>query len=110
MKLKVINRDPEQFTRERSQDLRKVHKNLDPTLHPFEKAVEYTRCSCSTAEHRRAQQDHLSHCGTAALSLVGQEQTWQLVFKPSQIANRQRLAWLPVPAHRACFLCGLKTC
>lgn len=73
MKLKVINRDPEQFTRERSQDLRKVHKNLDPALHPFEKAVEYTRCGCSTAEHRRAQQDHLSHCGTAALSLVGQE-------------------------------------
>ena len=43
MKVKVINRSEEEYTRERSQDLRKVHKNLDPTLHPFEKAVEYTR-------------------------------------------------------------------
>ena len=43
MKVKVINRSEEDYTRERSQDLRKVHKNLDPKLHPFEKAVEYTR-------------------------------------------------------------------
>ena len=43
MKVKVINRSEEDYTRERSQDLRKVHKNLDPSLHPFEKAVEYTR-------------------------------------------------------------------
>ncbi len=43
MKVKVINRNEEEYTRERSQDLRKVHKNLDPNLHPFEKAVEYTR-------------------------------------------------------------------
>ena len=60
MKLKVINRDPEQCTRERSQDLRRVHKNLDPALHPFEKAVEYTRCD---VQHCRAQH------GTVPLSL-----------------------------------------
>lgn len=43
MKIKAINRSEEDYTRERSQDVRKVHRNLNPALHPFEKAVEYTR-------------------------------------------------------------------
>jgi hypothetical protein len=43
MKVKVINRSEEAHTRERSQDVVKVHRNLDPVLHPMEKAVEYTR-------------------------------------------------------------------
>ena len=43
MKVKAINRSEEACTRERAQDVRKVHRNLDPELHPFEKAVEYTR-------------------------------------------------------------------
>ncbi|EIE25085.1 WD40 repeat-like protein [Coccomyxa subellipsoidea C-169] len=43
MKIKTINRSASECTRERSQDVQKVHKNLDPALHPFEKAVEYTR-------------------------------------------------------------------
>lgn len=43
MKVKTINRSEEAFTRERAQDVAKVHHNLDPALHPFEKAVEYTR-------------------------------------------------------------------
>jgi WD repeat and SOF domain-containing protein 1 len=43
MKVKTINRSEEAFTRERAQDVQKVHHNLDPALHPFEKAVEYTR-------------------------------------------------------------------
>ncbi|KAK9798589.1 hypothetical protein WJX73_005000 [Symbiochloris irregularis] len=43
VKVKAINRSETECTRERSQDLRKVHKNLDPALHPFERAVEYTR-------------------------------------------------------------------
>ena len=43
MKIKCINRSEEAFTRERTQDLQKVHRNLDPALHPFEKATEYTR-------------------------------------------------------------------
>lgn len=43
MKVKTINRSEEQQTRERAQDVQKVHRNLDPALHPFEKAKEYTR-------------------------------------------------------------------
>lgn len=43
MKIKAINRNEEAFTKERAQDVQKVHRNLDPTLHPFEKAKEYTR-------------------------------------------------------------------
>ncbi|KAL2650837.1 hypothetical protein R1flu_018965 [Riccia fluitans] len=43
MKVKVIARSEEEFTRERRQDLQKVFRNLDPKLHQQEKAVEYTR-------------------------------------------------------------------
>ncbi len=43
MKVKIISHDPEQFTRSRSNDLYKITRNYDPTLHPFEKAREYTR-------------------------------------------------------------------
>uniref|UniRef100_A0A1D1Y1F6 DDB1- and CUL4-associated factor 13 n=1 Tax=Anthurium amnicola TaxID=1678845 RepID=A0A1D1Y1F6_9ARAE len=43
MKVKVISRSTEEFTRERSQDLQRVFRNYDPALRPQEKAVEYTR-------------------------------------------------------------------
>lgn len=41
--MKLINRQEQDYTRERSQDVQKVQRNLDPILHPFEKAKEYTR-------------------------------------------------------------------
>lgn len=41
--MKVINRDEEAFTKERTQDLKKVHRNYDPNLHQFERAHEYGR-------------------------------------------------------------------
>ncbi|AES59575.1 putative transcription factor WD40-like family [Medicago truncatula] len=43
MKIKVISRSTEEFTRERSQDLQRVFRNYDPILRPQEKAVEYVR-------------------------------------------------------------------
>ncbi|WCJ30839.1 DDB1- and CUL4-associated factor 13 [Euphorbia peplus] len=43
MKVKVISRSDEDFTRERSQDLQRVFHNYDPSLRPQEKAVEYVR-------------------------------------------------------------------
>ncbi|KAJ7552676.1 hypothetical protein O6H91_06G118500 [Diphasiastrum complanatum] len=43
MKVKVISRSEDDFTRERRQDLQKVFRNLDPSLHPQEKAHEYVR-------------------------------------------------------------------
>jgi WD repeat and SOF domain-containing protein 1 len=43
MKVKLINRNEEEYTRERTQDLKKVHRNYDPTLHQFQKAHEYGR-------------------------------------------------------------------
>ena len=43
MKLKTISRAEEDYTRERSSDLTKVHRNLDPALHPLQRATEYTR-------------------------------------------------------------------
>jgi hypothetical protein len=58
MRVKTINRSEEEFVRERSQDLRKVHKNLDPALHPFEKAVEYKRAVTA------AKLDRWPHCFT----------------------------------------------
>ena len=35
MKVKTINRNEQDYTRERSQDLKKVHRNYDPSLHQF---------------------------------------------------------------------------
>ncbi|KAG1678209.1 hypothetical protein FOA52_016146 [Chlamydomonas sp. UWO 241] len=43
MKVKIVNRNEEDFTKERKQDLKKVHRNYDPNLHQFERAHEYTR-------------------------------------------------------------------
>ena len=43
LSVSVINRTEEEFTRERAQDHVKVFKNADPSLHPFQKAREYTR-------------------------------------------------------------------
>lgn len=39
MKVKTINRNEEEYTRERSQDLKKVHRNYDPSLHQFQVRV-----------------------------------------------------------------------
>ncbi|CAH9079817.1 unnamed protein product [Cuscuta europaea] len=43
MKVKVISRSTDDFTRERSQDLQRVFRNFDPSLRPQEKATEYVR-------------------------------------------------------------------
>ncbi|KAL3848821.1 hypothetical protein ACJIZ3_010703 [Penstemon smallii] len=43
MKVKVISRSTDEFTRERSQDLQRVFRNYDPNLRSQEKAVEYVR-------------------------------------------------------------------
>lgn len=44
MKVKVINRVEQRETGfERKGDLKQVRRNLNPELHPFERAVEYTR-------------------------------------------------------------------
>ena len=39
----MINRDERQHTRQRAEDVQPVQRNLDPQLHPFDKAKEYTR-------------------------------------------------------------------
>lgn len=43
MKVKTISRVERDFTAEVSTDKTKVFRNLDPALHPFERAREYTR-------------------------------------------------------------------
>ncbi|KAJ3073439.1 rRNA-processing protein sof1, partial [Quaeritorhiza haematococci] len=43
MKIKTISRSEEEYTRERKNDIYKTQRNLDPALHPFERAREYTR-------------------------------------------------------------------
>ncbi|KAK1302421.1 hypothetical protein QJS10_CPB12g00982 [Acorus calamus] len=43
MKVKVISRSTEEFTRERSQDLQRVFRSFDPSLRAQEKATEYVR-------------------------------------------------------------------
>ena len=48
MKVKVLSRVEEDFTRERKGDVVKVFRNPDPVLHPFERAREYTRALNAT--------------------------------------------------------------
>ena len=43
MKVKALARSQASVTRECSGDLRKEHRNLDPTHHPMQRAREYTR-------------------------------------------------------------------
>ncbi|KAF9976762.1 rRNA-processing protein sof1 [Actinomortierella ambigua] len=52
MKVKVLSRSADDYTRARSSDIHKVQRNLDPTLHPFEKAREYTRALRATKMER----------------------------------------------------------
>uniref|UniRef100_A0A0D6R4A4 DDB1- and CUL4-associated factor 13 n=1 Tax=Araucaria cunninghamii TaxID=56994 RepID=A0A0D6R4A4_ARACU len=48
MKVKVISRSTDEFTRERSQDLQRVFRNYDPTLHTQATAQEYVRALNAT--------------------------------------------------------------
>lgn len=43
MKVKVLSRNPADYIRENKSDIHKLHRNLDPSLHPFEGPREYTR-------------------------------------------------------------------
>ncbi|KAI0235565.1 Protein sof1 [Massospora cicadina] len=52
MKVKAITRSDDTYQRERKSDAHKVQRNLDPTLHPFERAREYTRALNATKLER----------------------------------------------------------
>lgn len=43
MKVKVISRKPEDYVRGSTKEIHRQPRNLDPSLHPFEAAREYTR-------------------------------------------------------------------
>lgn len=43
MKVKVLSRNPADYIRESKSDIHKLHRNLDPSLHPLEAPREYTR-------------------------------------------------------------------
>lgn len=43
MKVKVLSRNPADYIRERRTDIHKIHRNFDPSLHPYEAPREYTR-------------------------------------------------------------------
>ncbi|KAI8867409.1 WD repeats and SOF1 domain containing-like protein [Ramicandelaber brevisporus] len=43
MKVKALSRSADDVIRARPTELHRVHRNLDPALHPFERAKEYTR-------------------------------------------------------------------
>ncbi|KAL9961477.1 hypothetical protein ACROYT_G030423 [Oculina patagonica] len=43
MKVKVLSRNPADYIRESKSDIHKIHRNFDPSLHPFEAPREYTR-------------------------------------------------------------------
>ena len=43
MKVKVLARNPDDYIRGSTKEIHRVPRNLDPDLHPFEAAREYTR-------------------------------------------------------------------
>lgn len=43
MKVKVLSRNPADYVRENKSEIHKLHRNLDPALHPLEAPREYTR-------------------------------------------------------------------
>ena len=48
MKIKVLCRNPRDYTRQRSSDIHKLPRNLDPSLHPLEGPREYVRALNAT--------------------------------------------------------------
>ncbi|KAJ3100475.1 rRNA-processing protein sof1 [Phlyctochytrium planicorne] len=52
MKVKAISRSADDHVRSSTGDIHKLHRNLDPTLHPFERAREYTRALNATKLER----------------------------------------------------------
>ena len=61
MKIKTITRSEEAMTRSNKHDVTKVHRNLDPKLHPFEKAREV---NTNTPFCLRLLATHLNPCST----------------------------------------------
>eukprot|EP01060_Flectonema_neradi_P005911 TRINITY_DN13968_c0_g1_i2.p1 TRINITY_DN13968_c0_g1~~TRINITY_DN13968_c0_g1_i2.p1 ORF type:complete len:450 (+),score=85.90 TRINITY_DN13968_c0_g1_i2:91-1440(+) len=43
MKFKILSRSDREHTKDRGSDVTKVHRNLDPKLHPFDRQKEYQR-------------------------------------------------------------------
>ncbi|XP_002737907.1 DDB1- and CUL4-associated factor 13-like [Saccoglossus kowalevskii] len=52
MKVKVLSRNPDDCIRETKNDIHKVPRNYNPSLHPFEAAREYTRALNATKLER----------------------------------------------------------
>ena len=48
MKVKVLCRNPQDYLRQRTTDIHKVPRNLDPALHPLEGPREYVRALNAT--------------------------------------------------------------
>lgn len=43
MKVRVLSRSADDYVRESVRDIRRIPRNIDPALHPFERPREYTR-------------------------------------------------------------------
>ncbi|XP_067931979.1 DDB1- and CUL4-associated factor 13-like [Watersipora subatra] len=52
MRVKVISRNPDDYVRETKQDINKVPRNFDPTLHPHTASREYVRALNATKLER----------------------------------------------------------
>jgi DDB1- and CUL4-associated factor 13 len=62
VKIKTISRTEDSYTRECKGDVVKVFRNLDPALHPFEKAREYTRALQATKLDKVFAKPFLGEC------------------------------------------------
>ncbi|BFZ63898.1 Protein sof1 [Saitoella coloradoensis] len=63
MKVKALSRSADTYLPSRSSDIASVPRNLDPDLHPFEKAREYTRALNATKMERMFAQPFIGQLG-----------------------------------------------
>eukprot|EP00501_MAST-03F_sp_TOSAG23-6_P000921 GSMAST32.ASY1.ANO1.957.1 assembled CDS len=99
MKIRTISRSVREHTRERPQDLQRVHRNLDPALHPFSKQREFVRAVNASKLNKIFAKPFIAHL-VAFISGDGQG-----VVKVWDLAHKKEL-W-SVNAHRG-VVQGLK--
>jgi len=71
MKIKTLSRSEEAFTRECKGDVVKVFRNLEPALHPFDKAREYTRALTATKLDKMFAKPLVGTCGCGGCGVGG---------------------------------------
>jgi len=116
MKIKTLSRSEEAFTRECKGDVVKVFRNLEPALHPFDKAREYTRALTATKLDKMFAKPLVGTCACGGCGVGGggccveeRERKTPACMRPKagrRVAHVGRdLPWLMMPPSRKIAAC-----